>query len=143
MKKFEQLDISGDVGLKIRGSGLEDLFKNAASGLFGLITDVSKIEGSEDKKVILNSESYDNLLIQWLNELVFLFDTYGFIGKKYSIKIDTENCADLFSLKAAVSGGVFNSEINESRLLIKAATYHNLSLKKINSQWEALVVFDI
>ncbi len=137
MKKYKQLDISGDVGLRIWGNNLDELFENAAKGMFNLITDISRIKETEKKEVVLNSDNNEYLLIQWLNELVFLFDTYGFIGKAFSINLER----DMF--KAEVSGGIFDPETNESRLLIKAATYHGLSIKKINSLWEATVIFDI
>jgi SHS2 domain-containing protein len=137
MKKYEQLDISGDAGLRIWGKNLEELLKNAAEGLGELITDISGIKETERREVVLSSERNEDLLINWLNELIFLFDTYGFIGKGFEVSLKSD------TLKATVSGGIFNVEINEGRLLVKAATYHGLSLKKDNSQWEAVVVFDI
>ncbi|MDH4028647.1 MAG: archease [Nitrospirota bacterium] len=46
-------------------------------------------------------------------------------------------------MKASVTGGTFDPEVNESSLLIKAATYHGLSVKKVDTHWEAAVIFDI
>jgi SHS2 domain-containing protein len=138
MKKYEQLDISGDAGLRIRGKDLEDLFKNAAISMSGLITDTESIKKTEIKKVSLSSDSYESLLVLWLNELIFLFDTYGFIGTSFEVKIRKH------SLNSQIGGGIIDPEVNESRLLLKAATYHGLSLRrKSGSQWEATVIFDI
>lgn len=137
MKQYEQIDISGDAGLRIYGNDPEELFENAAKGLFSMITDVTLVKESETKDVNLSSDSMENLLVQWLNELVFLFDTYYFIGKVFSVCLDNNN------LLANVSGGLFDPAVDESRLLIKAATYHNLSLRNTGSNWEATVIFDI
>ncbi len=137
MKKYEQIDISGDVGLRIRGESPERLFENAAEGMFNLITDTSTVKETEQKEIALEIDTYENALVQWLNELVFLFDSYGFIGKAFSVGFSVK------TLKATVSGGMFDPGRNESRLLIKAATYHNLSLRKIDDHWEATVIFDI
>jgi SHS2 domain-containing protein len=137
MKKYEQIDISGDVCLRIWGKNLEELFENASEGMFDLITNTSEIKESERREVVLSNDSNENLFIQWLNELVFLFDTYGFIGKAFKISIQSN------VLKANISGGLFDPEVNESRLLVKAATYHNLSIIKADSHWEAKVIFDI
>ena len=137
MKKYEQLDISGDAGLRIWGENLEELFANAAEGMSELITDLPGIEETEGKEIFLSSERNEDLLVKWLNEIIFLFDTYGFIGKRFDVSLKDN------TLKAIVSGGIFNVGINESRLLVKAATYHGLSLKKDNSHWEAVVIFDI
>jgi len=137
MKKYEQIDISGDVGLRIWGETLEELFANAADGMYELMTDTSGIKDKEKKEISLNSGSMESLFVQWLNELVFLFDTYAFIGKKVLLNIQDN------TLAATVSGEAFDAKAHESRLLIKAATYHGLSLKKINLRWQAEVIFDI
>lgn len=137
MKKYEQIDIAGDAGLIIRGNTIEELFINAAEGMFSLITNTRAIKDTETKDISIESDNYENLLIQWLNELVFLFDTYGFIGKRYMMDLRNNK------IGAKVSGGLFDPGSSESGLLIKAATYHNISVRKVNSHWEAKVIFDI
>ncbi len=137
MKEIEQIDMSGDVGLRVRGKSLERLFENAATGMFSLITDTFQIKETEQKEIAFKADNYEDTLVQWLNELVFLFDTYGFTGKVFRVGFQNN------TFKAKVSGGIFDPEINERKLLIKAATYHNLSLKEVESQWEATVIFDI
>ncbi len=137
IKQFEQVDISGDVGIKVWGQTLEELFENAARGMFELITDVSALNESESREVHVVADSDEDLLVQWLNELVFLFDSYNYLGKTFSLNIINKK------LKAVISGGTFNPSTGESRLLIKAATYHDLSLTKTSSHWEATVIFDI
>jgi len=137
MKQYQKIDVSGDVGLKIYGSTLEELFENAASGLYSLITDISQIKCIEHKTISLSSDNMESLLVQWLNELVFLFDAYNFIGTEFSVRLENNN------FKAIISGGFFDPDINESRLLVKAATYHDLSLKKSGTGLVATVIFDI
>ncbi len=137
MKKYESLDISGDAGLRIRGENLEELFENAAAGMSGLITNTSGIKETEKKEFVLSFDNHESLLVRWLNEIIFLFDAHGFIGRLFSVSFKGN------TLEARISGGIFDPEVNEGRLLIKAATYHRLSLKKINSHWEATVIFDI
>jgi SHS2 domain-containing protein len=137
MKKYEQFDISGDVGLSIWGEDLEDLFTNAALSMSGLITDITKIKEREKRECKLAGDTYENLLVLWLNELIFLFDTYGFVGTSFSVELEEK------TLKAMISGGTIDPEVNESRLLLKAATYHGLSIRKSGSLWEATVIFDI
>ena len=136
MKKHEVIDVSGDVGLRIQGMNLEELFANAACGMSELITDTVRIPESEQKEVTLESDTTEGLLVLWLNELIFLFDTYDFTGRKFNVMLRGT------TLTAKISGGFFNPVVNEKRLLLKAATYHKLSLKK-NSFWEATIIFDI
>ncbi len=135
---FEILDISGDVGLRVQGRSLEELFINSALGLYSLITDLSGVEPTEPVDVKVNRESLDGLFVGWLNELIFRFDTYGFIGKEVRIKSINEN-----SVEAGIRGEEFDPERHERGLLVKAATYHNLRIEKKNDIWTAEVVLDI
>jgi SHS2 domain-containing protein len=137
IKQFEQVDISGDVGLKVWGQDLEELFENAAIGMSNLITDVSTVLESERREVHVVAENNEDLLVQWLNELVFLFDTYNYVCKSYSVGIVNKK------LRAEITGGTFDPSTSESGLLIKAATYHDLSISKTNTHWEATIIFDI
>lgn len=143
MKDFEQLDISGDAGLRIMGGSLEELFENAAIGMFSLITDLSVIPVSEEKRIELTADNHENLLVGWLNENVFLFDTYGFVGTQFSVAISGGRRDNGIGLKAVVRGGIFDPGGSERGLLIKAATYHGISIRKTGGCWEAEVIFDI
>jgi SHS2 domain-containing protein len=137
MKDIEQIDISGDVGLRIRGKSIEELFENAAVGMVSLITDPSKIKETEQREISLKVDNYESALVQWLNELVFLFDAYGFTGRVFCVSFQGE------TFRATVSGGIFDPGRDGQKLLLKAATYHNLSVRKTDSLWEATVIFDI
>jgi SHS2 domain-containing protein len=137
MKTCEQLDISGDAGLRIQGKNAQELFENAALCMFELVTDTSGITTTERKELTLSADNYETLLVLWLNELIFLFDTISFIGTAFSVQIENT------SLKADISGGIMDPDIHERRLLLKAATYHNLSLTRSAGSWRATVIFDI
>lgn len=138
MKNFEIIDISGDVGIRAFGASLEDVFKNSAIGMYSLITDLKSIDGKNTIAVSVESHSLEGLLVSWLNELIFHFDAYNFIGKEIDIrKMDDKK------IEAGIFGEEFDAERHESKLLIKAATYHRLKIEEKNGIWKAEVVFDI
>jgi SHS2 domain-containing protein len=153
MKSFEVLDISGDIGLKAYGKSLQDSFMNAAIGMYSLITNLEMVKEEKVLDVSVESDSMEGLLVSWLNELVFHFDAYGFIGKRISITELTPSSPlgggeqpagqQAYRIKASITGEDFNPERHESRLLIKAATYHRLKVEKKNGEWEINVIFDI
>lgn len=136
--RFEVLDISGDVGIRAFGRSLEELFINSASGMYNLITNTEKVERKRNIDIQLQSHSLDGLLVSWLNELIFQFDTYGFIGRDVKIKELSE-----YKLKASLSGEDFDETRHEKRLLVKAATYHQLRIEKVGGEWKAEIIFDI
>ena len=138
MKTFELIDISGDAGIRAYGETLPDLFLNAAMGMYSLITDPADVREERNIALDLESHSPEGLLVSWLNELIFHFDTYGFVGKTIRIAALLGN-----TISARVSGEDFDPERHEKRLLIKAATYHRLSIEKKEGQWVAEIIFDI
>lgn len=136
--RFEVLDISGDVGIRAFGKSLEELFVNAASGMYNLITDTEAVERERDMDVEVKSHSLEGLLVSWLNELIFQFDTYGFIGRDINIREFSEN-----EIKATLTGEEFDESRHDKRLLIKAATYHQLKIERVGEEWKAEIIFDI
>lgn len=136
--RFEVLDISGDAGIRAFGRNLEELFANAALGMYNLITDTGAVEKKRSIYVEVESHSLEGLLVSWLNELIFQFDTYGFIGKDIEIMELTEK-----GLKASLSGEDFDEARHEKRLLVKAATYHQLKIERDGENWKVDVIFDI
>jgi SHS2 domain-containing protein len=135
---FEYLDISGDAGLRLSGGTLKEVFTDAAVGMYSLITDIGSVR--EEKEISIETESHspEGLLVSWLNELIFQFDTYGFVGRS----VDIEELGDT-KIAATIRGEDFDPERHEQRLLLKAATYHNLSFQRIDSGWQVEVIFDI
>jgi SHS2 domain-containing protein len=150
MEKFKVLDISGDVGLNAFGKNIEEAFINAATGMYSLITNTDAIKEEWTIDVSVESYSLDGLFVSWLNELIFYFDAYGFIGKKiiiteFPLSLTPQGMGggQTYKLKATVSGEEFDPERHEGKLLIKAATYHKLRIEKVDDIWEIDVIFDI
>jgi len=148
MNPYETIDISGDAGIRASGATLPELFINAALGMYSLITDLDGIEEKKGLDISVEGGSGEGLLVSWLNELIFHFDTYGFIGKKMTVHEFTPSDEEFqtgrtFNLRASLAGEEFDPERHEGKLLIKAATYHNLRIEKAGDVWKADVIFDI
>lgn len=134
---FEILDVSGDIGIKAYGNSCEDVFVNAGMGMYSLITDISGVEEKKDLAIEAKADSIEGLMVNYLNELVFHFDTYGFIGREIRglslFTGGTPNSELLtlnYALKARITGEDFDPDRHERRLLIKAATYHKIRVEK-------------
>lgn len=145
------MDISGDAGVRAYGVSIEEVFKNAALGMYSLITNPDGIKEADNVVVEVEGHSTEGLLVAWLNELIFRFDAYGFAGKRVEILDFRFRIQDLTVLtednqiyiKARLHGEGFDPERHEKRLLLKAATYHQLKIEKIDGIWQADVIFDI
>jgi SHS2 domain-containing protein len=147
MPQFETLDISGDAGIRAFGDDPKELFINAALGMYSLITDAEAVKERRAIEIFLESNTLEGLLISWLNELIFHFDTYGFIGKKIAITEfvprEDKPAGGQFAVRAFVSGEEFDPLRHQGKLLIKAATYHKLRVQRTGETWETQIIFDI
>ena len=135
---YEALERSGDAGISATGASLAEVFEAAATGMYSLITDLSGVEERKSIEVSAEADSPEGLLVGFLNELVFHFDAYGFIGKRVEIRRLTEG-----SIQAVVHGEEFDPGRHPAGLLIKAATYHGLKIENTGGLWGAQVIFDI
>lgn len=138
MKQFETIDISGDAGIRAFGRDLQELFSNAAAGMYSLVTELSGVAETGCIEVSAQGESVEGLLVAWLNELVFRLDAHGFVGKKIAISALSDT-----GISATLYGEEFDPARHEQKLLVKAATYHRLSVSQKDDHWEAEVIFDI
>jgi SHS2 domain-containing protein len=138
MTRFELIDISGDAGIRAFGENPVDLFLNAAEGMYSLITDPGSVSLRKSIEIETKGSSLEGLLVSWLNELIFHFDAYGFVGREIHI----HELQDTL-IRATVTGEEFDPEKHGRGLLIKAATYHKLKIETKEDHWEAVVIFDI
>jgi SHS2 domain-containing protein len=121
------LDHTADVGLEIAGATLEDLFEEAAIGLFALITD-GPVSPTGEVGVALSAPDLESLLVRWLNELLFLQATEGWLLSAFRVAIGRAGEAGL-SLEARAVGRRGGPGRTGQRREVKAATYHGLKVE--------------
>ncbi len=137
-RAFEIIDHTADVGIVAYGADIEELFSNAALALFSLITAPESIEEKLHFDLKVNSEDRDSLLVEWLNELIYLFDVEHILFNRFDIKSLTRN-----QLKAICYGETFDPMKHKIKVGVKAATYHMLKLDKNGGGYKAQIIFDI
>jgi SHS2 domain-containing protein len=136
-KDFEILDHTADVGIIAYGADLRQAFANAARGLFSLITELDDVEEVLHRDIELTASDEESLLVEWLNELVYHFDTESIVFKRFDI-IQLNNT----HLKARGYGEKVDSSRHKLKTGVKAATYHMLKVDK-NNGFRVQVLFDI
>jgi SHS2 domain-containing protein len=140
MKNYEIIEHTADIRVRIYGKTIKGLFKNAALALFHLIVDY-KPKSKKETEIKLEAQSYEELLINWLNELISAFYAYKFLPA--NLKISIKENKDYFSLDAKIKGEDFNPYENKIiKAEVKAATYHNLKIEK-NNGFSAEIIFDV
>jgi SHS2 domain-containing protein len=136
-KDFEVIDHTADVGIIAYGADMKQAFANAAKGLFSLITELDDVKEVLHRDAELTATDEESLLVEWLNELIYQFDTEGIILKRFEI-----SQLDNTRLKARGYGEKVDRARHRLKREVKAATYHMLEVVK-NDGCRVQVLFDI
>lgn len=137
-KRFEILDHTADIGLIVYGEDLETLFQNAGEAFFNLVTDLKKVRPREERRIDLPAEPLERLMVDWLNELLYLHDVETLLFKEFEVESVGEN-----GLRAIVKGEPFQEGVHVIHTGIKAVTYHQIQVKKEDGGWRSQVIIDL
>jgi SHS2 domain-containing protein len=137
-KAFEIIDHTADVGIIAYGANIKELFANAALAMFSLTIELQSIEEKLHLDLEVSSKDRDSLLIEWLNELIYLFDAKHVLFNRFIIESLTHH-----RLKATCFGEIFDPMRHKIKIGVKAATYHMLKLGKNGHGYKAQIIFDI
>jgi SHS2 domain-containing protein len=138
MKKFRFIDHTGDLGIEVFGDSLASLFQHAGEAFTAIVTDGGMIGLRESRRISLEADGVEDLLVRWLNEFIFLFDTQGLLLRAFDIiSIDDRH------VKADVQGEVYDETRHQIKTTVKGATYHQLEVIRKDGTWKARVIFDL
>jgi riboflavin kinase/FMN adenylyltransferase len=132
--RYEEVDHTADRALRVWGDGLQSLFIGAARGMYHLMADLDGLVGTEWCEISVESSDPEALLVEWLNELLFLSEMKGLLFVDY--QIDSLTGSSLVGR----AGGV---PAEPSKAHIKAATYHDLLIVRTGTGCSSVITFDV
>jgi SHS2 domain-containing protein len=138
MKRYEFFNHTADVGIRIFGSNLAELFENAGFALFDIITDIAQVREREMRCITVTRDSVDELLVEWLSQLLYLNATELLLCHKFHIREIAQQ-----RLTGEAWGEIFQDHRHVIKTEVKAVTYHGLSVYEENGLWKATVVLDV
>lgn len=141
MEPFCFKDHTADIAMAVTGATIEELFTHAAEGLSTqLFSAPEKLTGYKTarKKIELAAPGREDLFIDWLNELIYLFYSEGFLFKSAEFA-DLQNT----NLICRVEGYTIPRKDRVYAKEIKAATYHDLRIEERPGMFQVEVVLDI
>ncbi len=130
--------VTADVGIGAWGSTLCEAIIYTSVGLFSLISDLNTLTGSDSRTISIQAPDLDSLLINYLNEIIFLEETESFLPKT----VESFILEDL-ALTALIKGDIYDPARHSPNIEVKAATYHGLVIKEDPEGWEVEVIFDV
>ena len=139
MKTYEYIDHTADLGIRARGKTLQELFTNAAHALFETVAVLDTINPIEQTQINVEAESVADLMVAWLDELIFRHEVDEVFFKYVEIMqlSETRLSAHAYGEPADFAKHVVFTEI-------KSVTYHQLSVSQsADGEWTANVIFDL
>jgi SHS2 domain-containing protein len=137
-KPYEVFEHTADIGLHVYGSTLPELFIHAAQGMESLMVAPEQVEVQVSREIEVEGHDNISLLIAWLNELIFLFDTEYLLFRQFQIDVLTET-----QLKARAFGEPNDAQRHDLSSAIKAVTWHEASVEQMDDGYKARIIFDI
>ncbi len=141
MKRFEILDHTADMGIRVYGKDFKNLFQNAAEALFKCIGDTRHVRADQWVDLEITGMDKEDLMVSWLRELLYLFDVKELFLSRFQILEIIEN-----KLKARVGGETMDVERHHIVREVKAVTYHGIRVENVpfpQEHWEAEIIFDV
>lgn len=138
---YHFFDHTGDVGAPLRGTTREALFASAALAFTDSITPLTGVEPRRPEEVVVDAPELDLLLVDFLSELLYRFDTRGWLTRDADLAVRERDGG--WALEGTLSGEKLDPERHPIKVLIKAVTYHGLQVIHREGEWHANVVFDI
>jgi SHS2 domain-containing protein len=129
---YEWVEHTAELELRVEAESLEEVFSEALRALAELL---DGDEGGVADRHELSASAPDRatLLVEWLNELVYLAEARAFVPQRVE-RIEVGET----DVEALVHG-----RRGAPRPLVKAVTYHGLALAEEAGGWRATVVLDV
>jgi SHS2 domain-containing protein len=137
MGSYRLLEHTADMGIEVFGESLSDLFIQAGRGLREMISTETQALPREERSVEVAGEDEGELLVNWLNEILFLFET-GFFPVDFAI-----SQIHGASVRGSVLGEPFDPARHPIEREVKAVTYHQLQVEKTAQGWKVTVFVDL
>jgi SHS2 domain-containing protein len=137
-KDFEVIAHTADIGIIAYGADLKQAFVNAARGLFSLITELDTVAVKEQRDIQVTAPDREALLVNWLNELIYLFEAKEMLFNRFDITSLTDT-----ELRATGYGEKIDLARNTLKIQVKATTYHMLKIEHTEKGWKSQVIFDV
>ena len=117
---------------------MPDALASLAEGMFSLIVDTMRVQPRESIGVEIDAGDMEELVVEWLNELLLRHNADGFLPREFNITVDETR----HSLSAFCQGEPFDHDRHFLRSEVQAATHRDLMIQH-NGDWTIQVTPDV
>jgi SHS2 domain-containing protein len=136
-KDYEILEHTADIGIKVRGDSLSEIFWKAIHATVDLLSGGIEIQPVIEKDFSIKEENTKTALVSVLEEIIYFFEHKLFLPSDCSVSIEK----DLYKIN--LKGNTVSPEEIKNGTDIKAVTYHQLEIKEVGDEYQATIIFDV
>jgi len=140
---YDFLDHTADVAVELTAESREDLFAEALSAFTDTITEVDHVHTDQERELEVAADNLEELMVEWLGELVYRFDVDGMLFSEVSDLEIEETDDGGFLLTASAHGEPYDEERHPLKVEVKGVTYHELKVERTDGSWRGRVIFDV
>jgi len=135
---FKLIDHTADIGIEVEAESLEELFREAARGMFSIICEnLDEVECAQEVSGSVEGEDIQELLYNFLEDLLFVFEVKRLLVKDVKVKIEDHH------LEYTACGERVNPKKHVIATGIKSPTYHMMEIEQKGDKWWARIIFDV
>ena len=135
---YQIIDHTADLGIIVEGEDEKNLFIRAAKAMTDLMVKDDIAKKTIIKDVSLQGDDFPDLMVKWLGEILYLFH-----GEKLLVhSIEIKSISSIM-LQSTLTLSSLEPKHHEVKREIKAVTYHQIYVDKVNDGWQARIIFDI
>jgi SHS2 domain-containing protein len=138
---YRNVEHTADLGVEVTAASLEGLFCESLRAFTDCLTRLERVTPSETRELAITAPELDQLLVGLLNELIYLHETEALVFSDAALTLTETDLG--WSLSGSARGEVLDLSRHGLKTLIKAATYHQLSVRPCPDGWIARIIFDI
>jgi SHS2 domain-containing protein len=133
-ERFEEVEHTADIAIRVWGRDLAQLFANAAYGMACQLADVATVERTVEHEIQLEDWDAETLLVSWLDEFLYANERDGLVFTDFDMLEVSPT-----RLRAVVRGGPAPVRWYS----IKAVTFNDLRIVRTAEGYETTIVFDV
>lgn len=133
---FRFLDHTADVQVECCAETFAALLETSAQALYAVTLNEKQERRDQERTIAVTGANYEEILIRWLQELIFLLDIDHFVGTRFEFQESSE-----LEVVARASGYACSRE--ERAEEVKSATYHELVVQQNEDGFLARFILDL
>ena len=135
---YETFEHTADIGIRARAGTLNELFADAARGLFSVIVgNPESVRPVQEVPFRIDGDRDDDLLFDWLDELLYASATRRMVFCDFDVRVEPGG------LNATARGEPIDPQRHHLDVEVKAITYHGLKVQQDGDGWLSEVIVDV